>query len=77
MSIRCEACHEKYQECAVRECPKKPGHYICQYCCMKCKRSYAGYVGRGCVAFDRMKAENAEVVRNEPGETGGAEDAEA
>ena len=60
MSIRCEACHDKYQACAVRECPKKPGHWICQYCCRKCKRSYKADVGWGCIAFDKAKAQAAE-----------------
>ena len=58
MSKLCEACHLKYQECAVRECPLKPGHYICFSCCRKCKRSYEAVIGWGCRAFDRMKSEN-------------------
>ena len=59
MSRRCEACHERYQDCVVRECPKKPGHMICLYCCRRCKRSYKAYVGWGCIAFDAAKRESA------------------
>lgn len=58
MGVKCEACGNEFYESVVRECPKKPGHWICLYCCGKCKRRYRGYGGGlfGCVAWDEMKA---------------------
>lgn len=55
--IRCEACGNKFFEVVVRECPKKVGHWICQYCCWRCKRSYGYIVGRGCRAWDEASKE--------------------
>lgn len=49
----CEACGREWHEDLVRECPKKPGHYICRYCCVKCKWVVFGCVGWGCRAYRR------------------------
>ena len=57
MEVKCEACGKKFYESVMRECPKKPGHYICLYCCKKCKWRYKGPAGTwGCRAFDERKA---------------------
>ena len=58
MVVLCEACNRKFHESVIRECPKKPGHYICLYCCRKCKWSYRNSMGGiyGCKAFDEKKA---------------------
>ena len=56
MAILCECCNREYYESVIRECPKKLGHYICLYCCHRCKRQYKGeWTGWGCLAFDREK----------------------
>lgn len=55
MNILCEACHRRYYDSVIRECPKKPGHYICMYCCGKCKRRTVEESGFGCKAFDEKK----------------------
>lgn len=47
----CEACGKEWHEDLVRECPKKRGHFICRYCCVKCKWVELGGVGTGCRAF--------------------------
>lgn len=60
MTVLCEACFKKYHDSVIRECPKKPGHYICMYCCRKCKRRYAAEPGEGCVAFDEGKERRLE-----------------
>ena len=54
MSLVCEACKRKFYESVIRACPKKDGtHYICLYCCKKCKHSYHGPAGTwGCSSFD-------------------------
>lgn len=59
----CEACRLRYPECSIRECPKKPGHYICYQCCRKCKWHYRGLCGTwGCKAFDAAREEEREAV---------------
>lgn len=55
MAIKCEACGNRYYDSVVRECPKKPGHFICMYCCGKCKRRYAKNTSFGCKAADEAK----------------------
>lgn len=57
MAILCECCNREFYESVIRECPKKLGHYICLYCCRKCKRSYRDSMGGiyGCKAFDAQK----------------------
>jgi len=60
MTILCEACFKKYYSSAIRECPRKPGHYICLYCCRKCKRNYTAEPGSGCTAWDEMKKKEKE-----------------
>lgn len=57
MNILCEGCFKRYYASVIRECPRKPGHYICMYCCGKCKRRYAAEPGYGCTAFDEGNAE--------------------
>ena len=57
MTIKCEACGRRYYDSVIRECPKKPGHYICMYCCGKCKRRTVEEPGFGCKAFDKAKEE--------------------
>ncbi len=52
----CEVCKNRYSDCSVRECVKKPGHWICFSCCRRCKWSYVALVGIGCKAFDAVKA---------------------
>lgn len=51
----CEACGNEWHEGLVRECPKKRGHYICRYCCFRCK--WVKKVGgmTGCAAFERKE----------------------
>ena len=61
MAIECECCHRVFYESVMRACPKKDGeHWICLYCCHKCKQQYkAAEVGLGawgCRAFDEKKA---------------------
>lgn len=64
MAILCEACNRKFYESVIRECPKKPGHYICLYCCHKCKRQYKGIGGTwGCRAWDEAKAAQEAAAR--------------
>ena len=58
--IKCEVCGNKWYESLAGECPKKPGHFICMYCCRKCKYSYeysvgGVRVGYRCRAFDEKK----------------------
>ena len=63
MAIECEACGRKFYESVVRVCPKKDGeHWICLYCCGKCKRRYRADGGGlfGCRAFDERKAAEKE-----------------
>lgn len=62
--IVCEACKRRMYESTVRACPKKDGtHYVCQYCCRRCKRQYKGeWTGWGCRAFDEKKALEAAMV---------------
>lgn len=60
MTILCEACFKNYHDSVIRECPKKKGHYICMYCCRKCKRRYAAEPGEGCKAFDEGKESGVE-----------------
>ena len=67
MSIKCEACNRNFYESVVRECPLKKGHYICQYCCRRCKRSYAKGTGRGCKAWDRERMESENNGRDSTG----------
>lgn len=64
MSIKCEACGRKWYESVVRECVKKHGHWICMYCCRRCKWVYAGEVGIGCKAFDEERAKGEERTSN-------------
>lgn len=64
MAILCEACNRKWHDCLIRECPKKPGHRICYYCCKRCKWHYDALAGRGCRAFDEMKADTVNDGRN-------------
>lgn len=58
MAIVCERCKRKFYESVMRVCPKKDGeHWICLYCCHRCKRQYkAAWTGWGCKAFDERKA---------------------
>ena len=64
MAKLCEACNQKFYESLIRNCPKKPGHFICLYCCRKCKWQYrvenTGICG--CKAFDEMREKEAEQV---------------
>ena len=57
MAVLCEVCNREFCESVIRECPKKLGHYICLYCCHKCKRQYKaemiGLSAWGCVAADK------------------------
>ncbi len=65
MAILCECCNNKFYESLMRVCPKKDGeHWICLYCCHKCKRQYkAAWTGWGCKAFDERKAAQEAVAR--------------
>lgn len=55
--IRCEVCGNGYHDSVAGECPLKPGHYICMYCChRKCKRSYLWYGMQRCKARDEAIA---------------------
>ena len=58
MAVVCEACKRKFYESLIRNCPKKVGHFICLYCCKKCKNHYRADGGGiwGCRAFDEQKA---------------------
>ena len=56
-TVKCEACGNRFYELSVRECPKKPGHYICLYCCQKCKRHYKAGAMVGCRAWDKEHRE--------------------
>ncbi len=70
MAILCEACNRKFYESVVRECPMKAGHFICLYCCHKCKRQYKGeWVGWGCMAFDEQRSSADGVQRRRNGES--------
>ena len=55
----CEVCRNRYHDCSVRECIKKPGHWICFSCCRKCKWGYVSVVGVGCKAYDTARASAA------------------
>ena len=56
--IRCEVCGNGYHESVAGECPLKPGHCICMYCCMrKCKRSYLWNGMQRCKAKDQTREE--------------------
>lgn len=55
--ILCEACHRSFYDSVVRECPKKPGHFICAYCCKKCKHRERVGTMNGCKAWERKKKE--------------------
>ena len=59
-TIKCEACGRRLYESVIRECPLKKGHYICRYCCRKCKRHYLAEIGQGCKAFDEERAARIE-----------------
>ena len=65
MPVVCEACGRKFYESVVRVCPKKDGeHWICLYCCHKCKRQYKdAWTGWGCVAFDERRAAELEAQK--------------
>lgn len=65
MAIVCECCKRKFYESVMRVCPKKDGeHWICLYCCHKCKRQYkAAWTGWGCKAFDERKAAQEAAAR--------------
>lgn len=58
--IKCEVCGNAYYESVAGECPLKPGHFICMYCChRKCKRSYLWNGMQRCKARDEAIAEAA------------------
>lgn len=46
--VKCEVCGREWHPSVAYECKRKPGHYICRYCCGKCKWFYKAEVGTGC-----------------------------
>lgn len=57
--VKCEVCKNDYYDSVAGECPLKPGHYICMYCCMrKCKRSYLWNDAQRCKARDAAIAKS-------------------
>ena len=58
--VRCEVCRNEYYASVAGECPLKPGHFICMYCCSrKCKRSYRWNGMQTCRAKTQKTAEAA------------------
>ena len=56
--IKCEVCGRSWHDSVAGECPLKPGHFICMYCCRSnCKRSYISDGMHGCRAKDRARDE--------------------
>lgn len=52
--IKCGVCGRSWHDSAAGECPLKPDHFICMYCCMrKCKRSYLWFGMQRCKAKDK------------------------
>lgn len=59
--VKCEVCGNAYYDSVAGECPMKPGHFICMYCChRKCKRSYLWYGMQRCKARDEAIAKAKE-----------------
>jgi hypothetical protein len=63
----CECCKRVFYESVMRVCPKKDGeHWICQYCCRRCKWQYKdAYTGWGCWAWDEKKASEGKTGGND------------
>lgn len=54
--IKCEVCGRSWHDSVAGECPLKPGHFICMYCCMrKCERSYLWNGMQRCKAKEETK----------------------
>ena len=78
MAIKCEACGRAYYDSVMRVCPKKDGeHWICLYCCHRCKRQYRVGTLWGCRAFDEQKSDENGKAKDEKKKSARVDDREA